>query len=381
MASGSIKKDKNTGKYYYVLDIGKDGGRKQKKKRGFATKKDAEIALAKLLTEVNDGTYLEPSKNTLVQLMEKWIESKKGNMTRLTVDSYKSYIVNHIAPSNIGSKQLAKLSSDDIEEFIKYLRTKKTDKGKNLSDSTIQRIFNIVVTALNYAKKMKYVKENVALNVDRPQISKRKLQVWDVEEVNKFLEHIKKYRHFLAFYLAIHTGMRQGEILGLPWSNIDFDNKTIRVTQTLEHDAKGITEGAKTNSSVRSISISDEVIAQLKKQYHMIEEEKENAGELYQDNDDLVICTNIGKPVFADTLTKFMRKSIRELNVTPIRFHDLRHTSASLMLKIGVHPKIVSERLGHSSVTITLDTYSHLLPNMQEEAAKRLSNLLNKPLQ
>ncbi|MCP3773750.1 tyrosine-type recombinase/integrase [Paenibacillus sp. MZ04-78.2] len=380
MASGSIKKDKNTGKYYYVVDVGKDGERKQKKKRGFATKKEAEIALAKLLTEVNDGTYLEPSKNTLVQLMEKWIESKKGNMTRLTVDSYKSYIVNHIAASNIGLKQLAKLSSDDIEEFIKYLRTKKTDKGKNLSDSTIQRIFNIVVTALNYAKKMKYVKENVALNVDRPQISKRKLQVWDVEEVNKFLEHIKKYRHFLAFYLAIHTGMRQGEILGLPWSNVDFDNKIIRVTQTLEHDAKGITEGAKTNSSVRSISISDEVMVQLKKQYHMIEEEKENAGELYQDND-LVICTNIGKPVFADTLTKFMRKSIRELNITPIRFHDLRHTSASLILKIGVHPKIVSERLGHSSVTITLDTYSHLLPNMQEEAAKRLSNLLNEPLQ
>lgn len=381
MASGSIKKDSN-GTWYYIVDVGTDanGKRKQKRRRGFKRKQDAQESLTSLLKELQDGEYLESSNIRLSDYMlEIWLEEKRKNnlMTRLTIDSYKSYIINHITPS-IGKGELSSISAKHIKKLVTDLKEKRDENGKELlSDSTVQRIFNIVVTALNSAIKDGLIKENPAANVDRPKITKKKLKVWNVEEVNLFLNSLKDNRNYMAFFLAIHTGMRQGEILGLPISNIDFEKKLIRVTQTLEHDGKGIKQGAKTSAGIRSVQVSDEVLKEISKQIERIKQEKKLSGNMYIDNG-LLICTNIGKPIFPDTLTKTMRRKIKQTGLNPIRFHDLRHTSASLMLMIGTHPKIVSERLGHSSVTITLDTYSHLLPNMQEEAANGLSNLLNK---
>lgn len=380
MSKGSVKLDEKTGTYYFVVDVAKKGEpRKQKKERGFKRKKDAQAALTDLLAQVNKGEYIEPSKIKFTDYMLfEWLTEKEQNqhMTRLTVDSYKSYITNHIEPF-LKSKTLGELTTSHIKGLVKYLKTKKSPQNnKPLSDSTVQRIYNIVVTALNYAVKNELIKINPAKKVDRPKIAKRKLTIWNIEQIQKFLSSFEYSRHYVAFFLAIHTGMRQGEILGLPWSNIDYQNRIIMVTQTLEHDGKGIKQGAKTSSGVRPIAVSDEVIEVLQKQHERVYLEKEMAGEMYVDND-LVCCTNIGKPVFPDTLTKMMRRKIKELELPPIRFHDLRHTSASLMLSIGVHPKVVSERLGHSSVVITLDTYSHLLMNMQSDATEGLSKLLS----
>ncbi|MBE7897217.1 site-specific integrase [Paenibacillus polymyxa] len=380
MSKGSVKLDEKTGTYYFVVDVAKKGEpRKQKKERGFKRKKDAQAALTDLLAQVNKGEYIEPSKIKFTDYMlNEWLTEKEQNqhMTRLTVDSYKSYITNHIEPF-LKSKTLGELTTSHIKGLVKYLKTKKSPQNnKPLSDSTVQRIYNIVVTALNYAVKNELIKVNPAKKVDRPKIAKRKLTIWNVEQIQKFLSSFEYSRHYVAFFLAIHTGMRQGEILGLPWSNIDYQNRIIMVTQTLEHDGKGIKQGAKTSSGVRPIAVSDEVIEVLQKQHERVYLEKEMAGEMYVDND-LVCCTNIGKPVFPDTLTKMMRRKIKELELPPIRFHDLRHTSATLMLSIGVHPKVVSERLGHSSVVITLDTYSHLLMNMQSDATEGLSKLLS----
>jgi integrase len=371
VASGSWKKEAN-GTYTIVVDVGVNGLRKQKKKRGIKTKKEAETLITKILSEVNEGNYIDPSKLKLEDYLHQWLDTKQGNMTRLTIDSYKSYIANHIAPS-IGSKKLSELSPLDIQTWIATLRKKELEGV--LSDSTIQRIFNVLITALNNAKKINLVKENVAKLVDKPKIKKRKLIVWDANEAKKFLREMYNHRHYICFHLALTTGMRQGEILGLTWGSIDFPNKLIRVVQTLEHDAKGFKEGAKSISGVRSITINDNDIAELKRHMHKLEEEKELAGEMYQEHD-LVVRTSIGKPVFADTIGKMFRREVRRLNLTPIRFHDLRHSHASLLLIKGIHPKVVSERLGHASVTITLDTYSHLLPNMQEEATKGIADLL-----
>lgn len=380
MSKGSVKLDEKTGTYYFVVDVAKKGEpRKQKKERGFKRKKDAQAALTDLLAQVNKGEYIEPSKIKFTDYMLfEWLIEKEQNqhMTRLTVDSYKSYITNHIEPF-LKSKTLGELTTSHIKGLVKYLKTKKSPQNnKPLSDSTVQRIYNIVVSALNYAVKNELIKVNPAKKVDRPKIAKRKLTIWNVEQIQKFLSSFEYSRHYVAYFLAIHTGMRQGEILGLPWRNVDYQNKIIMVTQTLEHDGKGIKQGAKTSSGVRPIAVSDEVIEVLQKQHERVYLEKEMAGEMYVDND-LVCCTNIGKPVFPDTLTKMMRRKIKELELPPIRFHDLRHTSATLMLSIGIHPKVVSERLGHHSVVITLDTYSHLLMNMQSDATEGLSKLLS----
>ncbi|MGW8959653.1 tyrosine-type recombinase/integrase [Paenibacillus sp. NPDC055715] len=375
MAKGSVKLDEKTGLYYYVVDVGKDGIRKQKKKRGFKRRKDAQAAMTEVLNQVNKGDYIEPSKIKFTDYMlDVWLVEKEQNkrMTRLTAKSYRSGIVTHISPF----LSLGELTSTDIKGVMN--RIKKKDKnGKLYADSYVQRIFNIMVYSLNYAVKNDLIKESPIKKLDRPKVIKRKLNVWDVDQIRRFLSSFENHRHYIVYFLAIHTGMRQGEILGLPWRNVDYRNKCIMVTQTLESDAKRIKEGAKTTSSVRSIDISDEVIEMLQKQHERVLMEKELAGEMYVDND-LICCTNIGKQVFPNTITRLMKRKIEELELPSIRFHDLRHTSASLMLSIGIHPKVVSERLGHRSVTITLDTYSHLLKNMQSDAVVGLSNLLSK---
>lgn len=377
MARGSIKQDKNNGTWYFTVDVpGENGERRQVKRRGFPRKKEAQIALTELLREVDSGDFIQKSKNTLAEVFEEWLESKTGNMGRLTIDSYKSYIARHINPV-IGNVKMCDLTPDHVQKLVTALRKKTQDDGKAplLTDSTIQRIFNILVTVLNYAIRKKYVRENVAHGVDKPKIQKRKLRVWSVQDCQTFLTAIYDHRYYICFHLALATGMRQGELLGLTWENVDLDNKLIRITQTLEHDGKAIKQGAKSSSGVRSISISDQDVEELKRQQRRIEEEKDAAGDTYQDQG-FVVSSKFGRITYADPITKMFRRESDRLGLPKLRFHDLRHTHASLLLKQGVHPKIVSERLGHSSITITLDTYSHLLPNMQEEAARDLGTLL-----
>ncbi|MEK4008372.1 tyrosine-type recombinase/integrase [Paenibacillus sp. FSL H3-0333] len=381
MAQGSIKQDPKTKLYRFVVDVAKKGEkRKQVKRGGFKKRSEAQAAMTKLLNEVNEGEYISPDKTVFVDYMlNVWIAEKERNnhMTRLTADSYRSYIKNHIKPI-LPTITLGELQAKDIKHVVKSMQTREIKKQKKtitLSDSTIQRIYNMIISALNYAKQDGLIKTNPAKKVDRPKVPKRKLNIWNITQVKTFLEGFKNSRHYIVFFLALHTGMRQGEILGLPWSNVDMKKKRIMITQTLEHDGKGIKEGAKSSAGIRSISISDEIVEELMKQRKRIEHEKELAGELYIDND-LVCCTNIGKPVFPDTLTHLMRAKIKTLGLPKIRFHDLRHTAASLLLALGYHPKVVSEILGHASVTITLDTYSHLLKNMQAEATQGLSQLL-----
>lgn len=373
MAAGSIKKEPN-GTYYFVVDIGKDGERKQVKRRGFEKKGDAQKALTKILDEVNNDNYMKESQMTIDDLVEKWLNEKSidKSLTKITISNNRSYTKNHISPL-LGKTRLDKLEKKHVVDFLKQLRNKKSKYNTSYSDSTIQRAYIVLVAALNYAKKEKLIKENIASTITRPRIEKKQLMVWNVNEINSFLTSVKKSRYYIVYYLAIHTGMRQGEILGLSWNNIDLSNKIIRVTQILERDGKSIKHGTKTNSGMRSISISDDVVIELGKHKTRMDQEKE----YYNEKNNLLVFTSKGKPVYAETITKIMRRKIKDINLQPIRFHDLRHTSASLMLMLGIHPKIVSERLGHSSVTITLDTYSHLLPNMQEAAAKGLSNLLN----
>ena len=184
-----------------------------------------------------------------------------------------------------------------------------------------------------------------------------------------------KSRYSIIFLLAVYTGMRQGELLGLRWSDIDFDKSTIHIQQTLSHDGKELRPYTKTKSSIRSVAISSETIAVLKKHRHLIKQEKVFLGTDYKDND-LVICTSLGTPVIPRHINKVWDHLLKQVKVNRITFHNLRHTHASLLLKQGIHPKIVSERLGHSSLQMTLDTYTHLLPNMQEAAAAGLEQML-----
>ncbi|MFL0363158.1 tyrosine-type recombinase/integrase [Pseudobacillus sp. 179-B 2D1 NHS] len=367
--SGSVRKEGS--KWYYVIEQGKDsnGKRKQKKKRGFKTQKEAKAALTKALHELNTGTYIEPSSQKLGEYLIQWLDFKKTSVAESTYKTYYYNLRTHILPE-LENITLANLKPMHIQQFYAKLLNE-----KHLNHNTVRKVHTMLVNALERAVKFDMVLKNAAKLVDPPKESKSEMEVWDVDEVLTFLETAKESHLYMVYLIAINTGMRQGEILGLSWEGVNLDDGVIYVKQTLSNDGKTLKATTKTAAGMRTVAIPDELIAELKR--HKLEQKKHRlrVGSLYTDMN-LVNATEVGTPINPSNLRRNFKIFIKKAGVKNIRFHDLRHTHATLLLKQGVHPKIVSERLGHADTRMTLDRYSHLLPNMQKETAKRFGELL-----
>lgn len=301
--------------------------------------------------------------------MKEWIRAKKQQISEQTAVVTEGFMNTHVIKA-LGGIRLDALNPLIVQRFINDLG----DKG--LADSTIKRIYNIVNTSLNAAVKKQIISRNVAALIDKPKVRRKEIEVWDVNEVHAFLKFAKSYtRYYIAFHLALATGMRQGEILGLRWMDVDFDRNIISVRQTLAHNGKSIITGAKTATSIRTISIDQQTASILNK--HMLSTKREllMLGKTMAPHS-LVICTGKGTLTSPRNISRVWYSMLKKTGLKKITFHDLRHTHASLLLKNNTHPKVVSERLGHSSIKITIDLYSHLFPNMQEEAAEELGKML-----
>ncbi|MBN6187620.1 site-specific integrase [Aneurinibacillus sp. BA2021] len=217
-------------------------------------------------------------------------------------------------------------------------------------------------------------------SVEVPRLSRKEKQIWTLEQAQQFLAFAKEKgtRRYIVYLLAIYTGMRRGEIFGLRWKDIDLESKKISINQTLSWvSGQGlIFQEAKTKRSHRSISISDSVVQELKNHKLQQRKEKLQIGESYRDQD-LVVASAYGNPMSPRGVTEHFKKLTVQADLPVIRFHDLRHTHATIMLKLGEHPKIVSERLGHSNIQMTLNLYSHVTPDMQKDASDRFEQAMN----
>lgn len=362
-----IRKNEDAKKNPYWFQIMVNG--KRVTKRGFKSKTEAKLAMAEVVNELSKGEYVDPSKLSFGDYFNDWIKNR--DIAETTRDTYVSYYKVHIADNPIAKVLLSKLSALHIQNFIKELR------DKNLSDGMVKGVFKTINASLNNAEKLGLITKNVASKVDKPKVKKQERRIWSNDSIKHMLAMSKgDSRYWIAVFLAVMTGMRQGEILGLKWSDIDFDKRLIYVRRGLRKDTAEFTE-LKTDKSRRIIAISPKTVEVLKQQKEIIEIEKQS-NKKYQDND-LVVCTSKGTPSSSSriiiTWSNFLKKYKPE-NEPKITFHDLRHQSASIMLNDGVDIRIVSQRLGHSNVSTTLNVYSHLLPNAQEKAAQNLDNLI-----
>ncbi len=302
--------------------------------------------------------------------LEDWFKTKKHSINIQTAKTYDSYIKNRIVP-RLGYVKLAHLSPKLLQGYVNDL----IEDG--LASSTIKKAYNIIKSSLDYAVDMELISSNPVKKIQLPKPKKAEITVWELDDVQTFLKAASPHRWYAAFHLAITTGMRRGEILGLRWKDVDLEKGILYVRQTLSKDGKQFLTGAKTASGVRSIKLSNETVVVLKKHRAAIAKEKLKTGPSYQDYD-LVICTDSGTPVNPENLKKSYSRLIQAAGVPKIRFHDLRHTHATMLLSQGVNAKVISERLGHSNIKTTLDIYSHILPNMQEEAANQIDALFSK---
>ena len=220
---------------------------------------------------------------------------------------------------------------------------------------------------------------NVADATSPPVVRNKKMQPLTEEQLLRFFDQAKGDRLFTAYVLAVTTGLRRGELCGLCWDSVDLEKGVLIVQRQLLvlEDGLKLEDTTKSESGQRNIPLTDDAIKELKKYRKRQREEKMRLGEAYQDHG-LVFCKEDGSFIDPRDFTKGFQRHLEAAGLPRVRLHDLRHTHASLLLSRGVHPKIVQERLGHSSITMTLDLYSHITPGLQEQAARTLDGLLKE---
>jgi integrase len=373
MRGSIIKRGKSS--YTIVLNLGTDphtGKRKQQWVSVKGTKKEAEKKLAELLHQLDTGTFMRPSKTTLAEYLEKWLaDYAKPNLSPRGFERYAGIIRKHLIP-DMGSITLTQLRPEHLQKHY----TARLNSG--LSARTVRYHHAVIHKALQTAVKWGLVSRNVADGVDMPRIRRTEMQTWDEDDVNRFLEAAKDNPYYALFYTALYTGMRRSELLGLKWSDVDFILSQVYINRSLHHlkDGSYVFTQPKSAKSRRTIALPPSAILVLKKHRETQKLERTLLGVPLTD-DELVFSQFDGRPLRPNTVTRAWAMLAARAGVKVIRLHDARHTHASLMLKQGIHPKIVQERLGHASIQITLDTYSHVAPGLQQAAAEGFDRLLN----
>lgn len=383
---GKVNKYKGKGgeSYYIIYDLPRDpvtGKRRQKTVRGFKTRKEAESELARLISQQCYGDYIEPHNKTLGEYLDEWLEFYGlHNLAPSTFESYRNIIVNHVKPA-IGNIPLQKLQPIHIQNYYAKALSRgradnKSDKGRSLSPTTVLFHHRVIREALQHALGLQLVSRNVADLVKPPRKTRYEMKVLPEEEIAKLLDLFKNSYLYMPVYLAIVTGMRAGEILALQWRDIDLKEGVINVRHTLRQRKAGKPEflQPKTGKSRRPVEISPLVVRALKEHKAAQARERLSFGEGYAEYN-MVCSRKDGNPIHPGSLASRFHAITRRAGFK-IRFHDLRHCHATYLLKDRVSPKIVAERLGHSTTRLTLDIYSHVIPGMQREAAMRIEERL-----
>jgi integrase len=368
---GSIHRRKNGGwcAQYTVYTA------KGRKRRTLYGRTRAEVAakLAKALSDREGGITFDADNLRLGDYLLRWLEdSKKGSVKRVTYEGYARQMRNHLVPT-LGRIKLKALTP----AHLRGLYREKTETG--LSARTVGYIHTTIHNALEQAVKDGLVPRNVADVVKPPQLCKEEIQPLTPAQTKSFLVAVGGHRFEALYVLAVTAGPRQGELLGLKWEDIALDRKLLQVKRTLSSTKGGepVFSNPKSAKGRRSVKLTARAVEALRRHRERQLEEREEVAGLWQ-NHGLVFPTRIGTPMSRHNLVaRSFKPLLKRAGLPEIRFHDLRHTCATLMLAVGANPKVAQETLGHANVTITLDTYSHLLPNMQDEVAEKVNELLS----
>jgi integrase len=361
-----------------VIDVGnQDGKRRQKWHSGFKTRREAEAALTGLLAKVQGGSYVEPSRLTLGRyLRDEWLPAVKRSVRPLTYAGYERSVRNHITP-RIGDLPLQHITPARLNELYADLLERGRADGKGLSAGSVRQVHLALHGALAAAVRWGHITRNVAAFADPPRPRQTHGRVWSADELRRFLAGIAGERlHPLLLVLAT-TGMRRGEALGGRWDDVDLDGGRWRVRRTLLPMADGsAAEGTpKSARGLRSVALDPGTVRTLRQWRKRQLEERMAWGAAWTDTG-RVFTREDGTDLHPSRVSETFDRLVKQSGLPRMRLHDLRHGHATLALAAGIHPKVVQERLGHSSVAFTLSRYAHVVPAMQEDAAATVARLV-----
>lgn len=325
-----------------------------------------------MITQLSKGAYLEPIKKTLQEAIVVWLDLIVKPTVRIsTFDNYSKAIIKRIVPA-LGQHKLKDVTVEHIQRFYLSLL------GEGLSAEYIRYLHSIMRSFFKYQVKIQNIPRNVVDFVDPPRIGRKEQKTWSIQQAVRLLEVAKAENptYYIVYLLALYTGLRRGELLALRWKDCDLIQRKISVNQTLYYSKQTFYFlEPKTRHSARLVSIPEYVVIELKSHMEWQEQHKRQLGAAYDDHG-LVAANEIGRPLHPRSLTGHFNRTIEKANVPKIRFHDQRHTHATILLKLGEHIKIVSERLGHSNSAMTMNVYSHVTKDMQEQAARKFEEAM-----
>jgi len=373
---------RETVRWYVVVELGRpaDGRRRQKWHGGFRTRKEAEVARAKLVGDLHAGTYHEPSRMTLREwVIDNWLPTIRTQVKPSTFESYARNITHHVLP-RLGSRKLSEITSPSLTLLYAELLEsgRRNGNGGGLSPKTVRYIHTIVHKALADAVDAGVLGTNVAERAKPPRpraAAPTEIMFWEPPELRSFLAIVAGHRLEAAWHLSAMTGMRRGEVLGLRWRDVDLDTKRVHVRQALVSVAYDVIVSSPKNHQARVIDIDPATADHLRAHRIRQQLEREDWGADYESSD-LVFCKENGTPIHPQTFSQAFERIVEKLELPTIRLHDLRHTHATIALRANVPVKVISERLGHDSPAFTLKQYAHVIPGMQAEAAAQIAALV-----
>lgn len=384
--SATPQKDMKSGSWWFVVDLGPGTGpsgewqeRRQAKRRGFPTKRAAQEAMDELRVSVRHQTYIAPKDLTFGEFLDDWLAAVKPKLEATTHEGYERNLRLHVKPA-LGSVRLQQLDGAMLNRHYGVLLVDGRSNGKGgLSLRSVRNIHTIIGAAMTTAVKWELIARNPADAAEPPSARRAKgsaMKTWEATMLRRFLAAEEGDRYHPIWVFLATTGCRRGEALGLRWGDVDLDARTATIRQTITA-IKGRVHRSPTTKTdkPRVIRLDPTTVRVLRAWKARQASEKLALGDDYA-GEDLVFSLADGRPHNPNTLSWMFDQRVKRHRAPRIRLHDLRHTWATLALADGIHPRIVQERLGHSSVSVTLDIYSHVTPGLESDAADRIARLI-----
>jgi len=366
--------DKRGKTWSAVIDRPRDPttGKRRQKRITAPTKREVEAKTAEFIASVEKGGFTDPGSLTVSEYLEQWLRAVESNVRPATYRRYSDLMHKRVVPA-VGNVRLGKLTPLHVQSLYTHL----LEAG--LSPTTVHLLHNIFHRSLKQAVRWGLLTRNVTESVDVPQPMNPAGKTWNADQVAAVLHAAEKDTLAALWRLALLCGLRRGELLGLQWRDVDLDRATLAIQRTLSRGNGGTWELGlpKTAHGRRSIALPASCVESLRRHRVNQLEHRLRLGALWQEHD-FVFTNQTGGPLAVNVLSQHFRKLIVAARVPVIRFHDMRHSCATLLLEGGVHPRVVQERLGHSDVSITLNRYSHVSPQMQRQAADALDAMVIK---
>ncbi len=368
--AGSVFR-RGDGRWSGQIDLGWDGNRHVRKTVYGVSRKEVEDRIRAILNDRDDGLPPPTRSPQTAKFLEQWLTAVHASVRPSTYTSYEGIVRLHITPT-IGRIALDKLTVDDVAGMI---RKKQADR--HLSSRSVRYVLLILRNALNKAVRWGLVARNVAALVDPPRVPHVDVRVLSPEETTRLLSAARGDQMESLVVLCVSTGARLGEALALKWADIDLDRRQMRIDKTLQRvPGHGQVIGeAKTRRSRRTIVLPIVAVESLRRRLADQRDQRRASGREWPD-DGFVFTSSTGHPIDQRNVLRSFRRILRRAKLPRMRFHDLRHSCASLLLAQGVAPRVVMETLGHSRISVTLDTYTHVMPALQRDAADAIDRSL-----